>query len=55
MAQVTEMTAGEVVNHHLETFFRKDVDKTLECLTDVVWSDVLDSEAKALAPPSRKD
>jgi len=34
----TEMTAGQVVQHYLDTFFEKDVDKTLDCLTeDVVW------------------
>lgn len=34
----TEMTAGQVVQHYLDTFFKKDVDKTLDCLTeDVVW------------------
>lgn len=33
-----EKTPGQVVRHYLDTFFRKDVDKTLECLTDdVVW------------------
>lgn len=38
MAEGIEKTPGEVVNHYLETFFKKDVDKTLECLTDdVVW------------------
>ncbi len=38
MTQVIPKTPGEVVNHYLETFFKKDVDKTLECLTDdVVW------------------
>jgi uncharacterized protein len=31
-------TAGQVVQNYLNTFFRKDVDKTLECLTHgVVW------------------
>ena len=31
-------TPGQVVQHYLDTFFKKDVDKTLECLTDdVVW------------------
>lgn len=38
MAKATKMTAGQVVQHYLDTFFKKDVDKTLECLTDdVVW------------------
>ncbi len=32
------MTPGQVVRHYLDTFFKKDVEKTLECLTeDVVW------------------
>ena len=31
-------TPGEIVRHYLDTFFKKDIDKTLECLTDdVVW------------------
>jgi ketosteroid isomerase-like protein len=34
----TKRTPGQVVQHYLDTFFKKDVDKTLECLTDdVVW------------------
>jgi ketosteroid isomerase-like protein len=34
----TERTPGQVVQHYLDTFFKKDLDKTLECLTeDVVW------------------
>jgi ketosteroid isomerase-like protein len=34
----TKRTSGQVVQHYLDTFFKKDVDKTLECLTDdVVW------------------
>ncbi|MCB5206821.1 nuclear transport factor 2 family protein [Methylovorus mays] len=38
MATTTDMTPGQVVKHYLDTFFKKDVDKTLECLTDdVVW------------------
>lgn len=38
MASTSKMTPGEVVRHYLDTFFKKDVDKTLECLTeDVVW------------------
>lgn len=38
MTDGMERTAGQVVQHYLDTFFRKDVDKTLECLTDdVVW------------------
>lgn len=38
MATTTDMNAGEVVRHYLDTFFSKDVDKTLECLTDdVIW------------------
>lgn len=32
------MTPGQVVENYLETFFKRDVEKTLECLTeDVVW------------------
>jgi uncharacterized protein len=31
-------TSGQVVQHYLDTFFKGDVGKTLECLTeDVVW------------------
>jgi len=38
MTDGMERTAGQVVQHYLDTFFRKDVDKTLDCLTDdVVW------------------
>ena len=38
MTSTTEMTPGQVVQHYLDTFFKKDVDRTLECLTDdVVW------------------
>ncbi len=38
MTTNTERTPGQVVQHYLDTFFKKDVDKTLECLTeDVVW------------------
>lgn len=38
MGTKTEMTPGQVVQHYLDTFFKKDVEKTLECLTeDVVW------------------
>lgn len=38
MTTNTEMTPGQVVQHYLDTFFKKDVEKTLECLTeDVVW------------------
>ncbi|MEV4607026.1 nuclear transport factor 2 family protein [Neorhizobium sp. LMR1-1-1.1] len=38
MTNGMERTAGQVVQHYLDTFFRKDVNKTLECLTDdVVW------------------
>lgn len=38
MAATPEMTAGQVVQHYFDTFFKKDVDATLECLTDdVVW------------------
>lgn len=38
MTQVTERTPSEVVNHYLGTFFKKDIDRTLEYLTDdVVW------------------
>ncbi len=38
MTTNTERTPGQVVQHYLDTFFRKDVEKTLECLTDdVVW------------------
>jgi len=34
-----ERTPGQVVQKYLDTFFKKDVEKTLECLTeDVVWS-----------------
>jgi uncharacterized protein len=32
------MTPSEVIHHYLDTFFSKDVEKTLACLTeDVVW------------------
>lgn len=38
MTTNTERTPGQVVQHYLDTFFKKDLDKTLECLTeDVVW------------------
>lgn len=38
MTTYTEMTPTQVVQHYLETFFKKDVEKTLQCLTeDVVW------------------
>ncbi len=38
MTTNTKRTPGQVVQHYLDTFFKKDVDKTLECLTeDVVW------------------
>lgn len=38
MTKDTGMSPGQVVQNYLDTFFRKDVDKTLECLTDdVVW------------------
>jgi len=38
MTTTIRMTPGEVVEHYLDTFFKKDIDKTLECLTDdVVW------------------
>ncbi len=38
MTTNTKRTSGQVVQHYLDTFFKKDVDKTLECLTDdVVW------------------
>ena len=31
-------TPGQVVQHYLDTFFAKDVERTLDCLTDdVVW------------------
>ncbi|MCX8563028.1 nuclear transport factor 2 family protein [Mycolicibacterium mucogenicum] len=31
-------TAGQVVRHYFDTFFSKDLDKTLQCLTDdVIW------------------
>lgn len=33
-----EMTPGQVVQRYLDTFFKKDIEKNLECLTeDVVW------------------
>lgn len=38
MAIETEPTPAQVVQHYLDTFFKRDVDKTLQCLTDdVVW------------------
>ncbi|MGY2686106.1 nuclear transport factor 2 family protein [Pseudomonas tolaasii] len=38
MATTVGMTPGKVVKHYLDTFFKKDIDKTLEYLTDdVVW------------------
>lgn len=38
MEATTDMTPSQVVRHYLDTFFKKDVDKTLECLTDdVIW------------------
>lgn len=38
MAANTEMSAGQVVQNYLDTFFKKDVEKTLECLTDdMLW------------------
>ncbi|WP_176331615.1 nuclear transport factor 2 family protein [Burkholderia vietnamiensis] len=38
MIATDEMTPGEVVQHYLDTFFQKDVDRTLDCLTDdIVW------------------
>lgn len=34
----SQSTPSQVVQHYLDTFFEKDIDKTLECLTDdVVW------------------
>ena len=38
MTSTSEMTPGQVVQHYLDTFFKKDIDKTLDCLTDdVIW------------------
>ena len=38
MTTAIDKTPGQVVQHYLDTFFKGDVDKTLECLTDdVVW------------------
>ena len=38
MALTSEMTPGQVVQLYLDTFFKKDIDETLKCLTDdVVW------------------
>jgi ketosteroid isomerase-like protein len=38
MTTNNEMTPAEVVQHYLDTFFKQDVEKTLQCLTeDVVW------------------
>lgn len=38
MTTNNEMTPAEVVQHYLDTFFKRDVEKTLQCLTeDVVW------------------
>jgi len=38
MTTNTEMTPAQVVQHYLDTFFKKDVEKTLQCLTeDVIW------------------
>ena len=38
MTNAIDMTAGQVVQHYLDTFFKGDADRTLECLTDdVVW------------------
>ena len=38
MATTSGMTPGQVVQHYLDTFFKKDVERTLDCLTDdVVW------------------
>lgn len=38
MMTSTSMTPGQVVQNYLDTFFRKDVEETLACLTeDVIW------------------
>ncbi|MDR7144780.1 nuclear transport factor 2 family protein [Rhizobium sp. BE258] len=38
MTTNTELTPAQVVQHYLDTFFKKDVEKTLQCLTeDVIW------------------
>lgn len=38
MTNVTDRTPGQVVQNYLDTFFKGDIDKTLECLTDdVLW------------------
>ena len=38
MTSRNDMTPGQVVRHYLDTFFEKNVDKTLACLTDdVAW------------------
>ena len=38
MEAATGRTPGQVVQHYLDTFFARDVGKTLACLTnDVVW------------------
>ncbi|NID05651.1 nuclear transport factor 2 family protein [Luteibacter jiangsuensis] len=38
MTTTNERTAGQVVQSYLDTFFSKDLEKTLACLTDdVVW------------------
>ncbi|WP_176054707.1 nuclear transport factor 2 family protein [Paraburkholderia caribensis] len=35
----SKSTPGKVVQHYLDTFFKKDIDATLDCLTDdVVWT-----------------
>lgn len=36
MSSTKQMTPGEVVQNYLNTFFEKDVEKTLKCLTDDV-------------------
>jgi ketosteroid isomerase-like protein len=38
MTTKTEMTPTQVVQHYLDTFFKKEIENTLQCLTDdVVW------------------
>lgn len=38
MTTKNETSPGQVVRHYLDTFFEKNVDKTLACLTDdVAW------------------